>query len=293
MNRRIVSLSLAAVAAMGMVACSSEADNNGGSADSFTIGVTEGNTKQWETFTQLAKDQGINVKLVDYQDYVTPNKALSEGADNANSFQHLKFLAAYNVANNTDLVPVGATKIVPLALYWKDHSNLDGIEGEEVAIPNDTTNQGRAINVLVQAGLVTLKDGKEIITPTPADIDPDKSKVTVAQFEATQTTAAYGEGKPAIINNNFLDRANIDPQSAVFTDDPNSAQAEPYINVFATRADNKDNETLKKLTEIWQDPQVTAAMAEDSRGTSVPVNKTPAQLQEILERLEADERNAG
>ena len=174
---------------------------------------------------------------------------------------------------------------MPLALFWKDHDSVDGIEGQSVSIPKDSSNQGRAINVLADAGLLTLKE-KDLVTPTPADIDEAKSKVKVTPVDAAQTTTAYGEGTPAIINNSFLDRAGIDPNSSILADDPASATAEPFINVFVTKADDKDNPKIKKLAELWHDQEVLDAVAEDSGGTSVPVKRSAEELQQILGRIE-------
>src|SRR5699024_11269008 len=101
---------------------------------------------------------GLKTEIKSFNDYSIPNRALTDGEIDVNNFQHMMFLAEYNNGNNTDLAPVGATEILPLGLYYKDHSDLKDVEkAGEVAIPNDSTNQGRAINVLVQAGLVTLK----------------------------------------------------------------------------------------------------------------------------------------
>ena len=283
--RRIGALALAGALSLSLAACS-----NANDGDTIKIGTTDGSKKAWEVFESKAKDEGINLEVVDFSDYTTPNKALSEGSIDANLFQHLKFLAQYNVGENDTLVPVGSTEIVPLALFWKDHDSLDGIEGQSVVIPSDASNQGRAINVLVQAGLVTLKENG-LVTPNPSDIDPAKSKVTVTPVDAAQTPVAYGEGRPAIINNSFLDRAGIDPKSSVFQDDPSSEEAEPYINAFVTREEDQDNENIAKLVEIWQSPEVTEAVAEDSRGTSVPVKRSKEDLKKILERIENSERN--
>ncbi|WP_246818889.1 MetQ/NlpA family ABC transporter substrate-binding protein, partial [Corynebacterium sp. HMSC075D04] len=169
----------------------------------------------------------------------------------------------------------------------KDHDSLDGIEGQSVAIPNDPSNQGRAINVLVQAGLLTLNDNvADPLTPTPAEINKDESKVTVTPVDASQTPNAYNEGKPAIINNTWLDRAGIEPSLAVFEDDPESKEAEPYINVFAARSEDISDETLNKLVELWQTPEVAEATAKDSKGTSVPVYRDQKELNDILDRLQ-------
>ena len=271
------------VAATSLVACSSDADDD----KTITVGTTDDAKQAWVAFEQEAKDAGYDIDIKSFSDYNTPNQALNQGELDTNNFQHLKFLAEYNHGNGTNLVPIVATEIVPLALFWKGHDSLDGIEGEEVAIPNDSTNQGRAINVLVQAGLITLKkDG--LITPTPLDIDEKKSQVKVVPVDAAQTPSAHGEGTPAIINNSFLERAGIDPATAVFQDDPNSEEAEPYINVFAVREEDADNEDIKKLAELWHSDAVQKGVDEDSAGTSVEVERTPEELQEILDKLEAD-----
>ncbi|MFS8937662.1 MetQ/NlpA family ABC transporter substrate-binding protein [Corynebacterium accolens] len=278
--RRVLAASSAVViAATSLAACSS-----GDSDGKIVVGTTDAAKKAWSAFEDEAEAQGLDIEVQNFSDYNTPNQALDQGELDTNNFQHLKFLAEFNKGNGTDLVPIVATEIVPLALFWQGHDSLDGIEGQEVAIPNDTTNQGRAINVLVQAKLVTLKK-EGLITPGLPDIDEAKSKVKVVPVDAAQTPAAYGEGKPAIINNSFLDRAGIDPTTAVFQDDPNSKEAEPYINAFVVRAEDANNEEIKKVAEIWHSQAVQDAVAEDSKGTSVPVQKSPEELKKILDRV--------
>ncbi|AEX45832.1 MetQ/NlpA family ABC transporter substrate-binding protein [Corynebacterium diphtheriae bv. mitis] len=287
LRRSVALVSASLIAATGLVACSNSSD----SSDQATvkIGTTDGSKKSWKVFEDKAKEAGIKLDIKNFSDYSTPNDALAQDQLDVNLFQHLKFLAEYNVGKNADLTPVGATEIVPLALFWKDHTSLDGIEGKSVAIPNDPSNQGRAINVLVQAKLITLKK-EGLITPTPSDVDEAKSKVKLTPVDAAQTTIAYGEGTPAIINNSFLDRAGIDPKLSVFQDDPNSTEAEPYINAFVTKAEDKDDANIAKLVEIWHSKEVQDAVAEDSKGTSVPVQRNTEELKKILDRLEADQK---
>ena len=284
--RRIISATTATtIAAMGLVACGSDSAND----ETIVVGTTDASKKAWVTFENVAKDAGYDIKIENFGDYTTPNQALDQGELDTNNFQHLKFLSEYNVGNNANLVPVVATEIVPLAMFWKDRDSLDGIEGEDIAIPNDPTNQARAINVLVQADLLTLKEDG-LVSPTPADIDKKASKVTVTPVDAAQTTSAYGEGQPAIINNSFLDRAGIDPATAVFQDDPSSEEAEPYINAFVVRQEDAGNQTIRDLAQLWHSDEVQAAVEEDSAGTSVPVERTPEELAKILKRLEDDAR---
>lgn len=292
LNRIAAGIAAAALSATTLVACSSDTEGaadgeTAASSETIRIGTTDANLREWDVFSDLAEEEGYDIEIVAFSDYNTPNDALAQDQLDVNKFQHLQFLANYNVGAGTDLTAISATEIYPLALFWQGHDSLDGIEGEQVAIPNDATNQGRAINVLVQAGLVTLRE-EGLIDPTPADIDTEASQVEVVPVDAAQTTISYGEGTPAVINNSFLERAGIDPQDAIFQDDPNNEEAEPYINVWATTAENADNETIQALAELWKDPEVEQAVAESSGNTAVPVDRSQEELAEILERLEAE-----
>lgn len=296
LRRYIAAGAAITLSATALVACSSDSSDTAATDTEGTttikIGTTDSTKKAWAEFEKKAAEEGITLDIVPFEDYSTPNLALSQGELDVNLFQHLKFLAEYNVGAGDTLTPVAATEIVPLALFWQGHDSLDGIEVEEIAIPNDPSNQGRAINVLVQADLVTLKPEAEgLVTPSPADIDEDASKVKVTPVDAATTTAVYGSGKPAIINNSFLDRAGIDPNTAVFEDDPESQEAEPYINAFVVRAEDKDNEVFQTLGELWHSSEVQAAVEEDSKGTSIPVQRSAEDLQAILARLEEQQKN--
>lgn len=279
-----------AFAATGLVACGNDEPAAPlAEGDTIRIGTTDREKEAWSVFEKKAADAGIDLEVVEFSEYPPVNTALSEGELDVNLFQHLKYLAQYNVGSDQDLTPIGSTEIVPLALFWTGGDKVEDIEdGTEVVIPNDSTNQGRALSVLEKAGLIALKG--DSANPSPLDIDTEKSRVSVTPIDAAQTTAAHGEGTPAVINNSFLERAGIDPNTAIFQDDPEDAAAEPYINVFATTQANKDNADLKKLAELWHDPEVLAAVDRDSRGTSVPVNRPAAELEEILERAEKDAR---
>jgi D-methionine transport system substrate-binding protein len=274
-----------ALAAVGLVACASDSETtDGADAETIRIGTTDANLNEWNVFADLAEEEGIDIEIVPFSDYNTPNDALVQGQIDVNKFQHLLFLNNYNTGADADLVPIASTEIYPLALFWQDHDSLDGLEGEEIAIPNDATNQGRAINVLVQAGLVTLRT-EGLLNPTPADIDTDASEVSVIPVDAAQTTAVFHEGRPAVINNSFLERAGIDPLDAIFQDDPANEQAEPYINVWVTTPERADDETIVRLTELWKDQAVTDAVLQSSGNTAVKVDRPREDLTEIMDRL--------
>ena len=287
-NRVIAAAAASLIAATGLVACSSETEttsSSNGDAVTVKIGTTDADQKAWSVFADEAQKAGIDLDIVRFSEYPQVNPAQSEGQIEISKFQTINYQAQYNATSGKDLRIIGSGEINVLGLYWKDHDSIDGIEGKEVAVPNDPSNQGRAINVLVQAGLLKLRDGAPTLTPTPADIDKDASKVKVVAVDASQTPNAYNEGRPAIINNNWLQRAGIDPATSVAADDPNSELAEPYINVFTVSGDDLDNQTYEKLVDVWQSPEVTAALDEDSNGTAVQVQRSKEELNEILDRL--------
>ena len=289
-TKRVIAAAAASlIAATGLVACSSETDSSASNGDgdkvTVKIGTTDADQKAWSVFADEAQKAGIDLDIMRFTEYPQVNPAQVEGQIEISKFQTINYQAQYNATSGKDLRIIGSGEINVLGLYWKDHDSLDGIEGQEVAIPNDPSNQGRAINVLVQAGLITLKEGTPKLTPTPVDIDEAASKVTVVAVDASQTPNAYNEGRPAVINNNWLQRGGIDPASSVAADDPNSELAEPYINVFTVKAEDVDNETYAKLVEAWQSDAVTEALNEDSNGTAVQVKRSPEELNTILDEL--------
>jgi D-methionine transport system substrate-binding protein len=309
MKRRLSLTLLAALAVVTLAACSSGTGSSEPSGDgttttatesatasddatttdpvTVTIGVTDASKEYWTIFTDLAAKQGITVKLENFTDYQQPNPILSQGDLDLNQFQHLLFLANYNVNANDDLVPIGATAIYQLGLYTtKGYASPDDIpDGGEIAIPNDPTNQARALLVLQSAGLVKLADGGNAFS-TPADILADGSRVTVVPVDANQTAVQLQTLDAAIINNNYAYDANIDPTTAIYSDLKDPDAADPYINVWAARAEDADNPTYKKLVEIYHDPSVTDELLKENGGTAIVSEKTPEELQTILSGLE-------
>jgi D-methionine transport system substrate-binding protein len=259
-------------------------------ADVVSIGTTEGSADYWPILQRLAAEQGITIRVVNFADYSQPNPALAQGQTNLNLFQHLQFLASYNVAANQTLTPIGATVVVPLGLYSKRYTSIEAIpNGAEIAIPNDPTNQARALLVLQQAGLIRLRGGGSTLS-TPADVDITGTRVRVTPISAQQTVTSLPSVAAAVINNGFAMDANIDPSSAIYSDDPNSAAAEPYINAFVSREQDKDNPTYQKIVDLYHSPEVTKAVVAASRDTAVIVTKPAVELQKITDALEAQIR---
>ncbi|MDE9365128.1 MetQ/NlpA family ABC transporter substrate-binding protein [Luteipulveratus sp. YIM 133132] len=276
-------------AGFAIKAVASDDDGSGAAGTkTVTIGTTEASAPYWKPLKDLAAKEGITITVVNFGDYTQANPALAQKQTDLNLFQHLQFLATYDVEAKQDLTPIGSTVVVPLGLYSKKHTALAQIpQGGKVAIPNDPTNQARALLVLQQAGLLKLKGGGNTLS-TPKDVEASASKVTVAPVDAAQTVASLPSVDASVVNNNFALDAKLDPSKALFNDDPKRPEAEPYINAFVARAADKDNPTYLKIARLYHDPSVVKQVEAYSKGTAVIVDKPQADLQKVLDRLKAD-----
>lgn len=254
------------------------------------IGVVGAGDPYWETYTEAAAEAGIEVELVDFSEYTQPNPALSAGELDLNQFQHVIYLATYNVQSDDDLQPVGATAIYPLGLYSSQYASVDDIpEGSTVAVPNDESNQARGLLVLQSAGLIELEDGGSVFS-TVADVLPE-SKVKVEALDAAFTATSLPDVAAAIINNDFVEDAGLSFEDAIATDDPSDPSAFPYINIFAAKAEDADNPTYLKLVEIYQNTQdVLDGVVDASGGTAVLVQTPVEELLASLSDVEDDIR---
>lgn len=263
----------------------------GSAANPVKIGVVGATDPHWIEFKQLAESNGIHVDIIDFQDYTSENPAVATGELDLNQFQHLLYLADYNVKNNQDLQPIGATAIYPLGVYSEQYDDINAIEyGKTVAIPNDETNQARAIGVLNAAGLVTMKDEWNPFV-TPQDIDEAASKVKVVALKAEQVANALKDPQIAagVINNDYIADAGINPQDAIYKDDAQSEEARPYINVFVTRKADADNELYRQLVSLYQSQQVLDTLQKQFAGTAVlATDFTADELQRYLADIEDD-----
>ncbi|MBO9625237.1 MAG: methionine ABC transporter substrate-binding protein [Microbacterium sp.] len=297
-RRRTTSL-IAALAAVplflalaGCATASTGAGSDGGDAktdETVKIGVVGKGDAQWAPFVKAAAAEGITVELVDFGSYEQPNPALAEGEIDLNQFQHIVYLADYNVNSGKDLVPIGSTAIYPLGLYSKKYDDVKSIPKDEtVAVPDDASNQARALLVLQSAGLVELKSGGTIFSDL-ADIDTEKSKVKVTALEGALIPTSLPDVAAAVINNDFVADAGLKFSDAIAQDDPTDPNALPYVNIFASRAEDADNPTYQKLVEIFQtDKDVQAGLQKSSGNTAVALQTPVKDLVASLKKVEED-----
>ncbi|MCS0645766.1 MetQ/NlpA family ABC transporter substrate-binding protein [Curtobacterium flaccumfaciens] len=257
-----------------------------------TIGVADKSLGYWSTYTKLAKDKlNVTVKLTNFSDYSLPNPALKDGQLDINQFQHIQYLADYNVTSSDDLQPIGSTAVYPLPLYATKYDKPSELPANaKVAIPNDSINQARALLILQAADLITLKDGGSAFS-TADDIET--KKVDVQPLDASQTANALQQGSvaAAVVNNNFATAAGLPISDAIYQDDPSSASAAPYVNVFAVRDEDKGNKTYLDLAELFQDEAVQKAFAKDLP-EAVARDESASKLQDELAQVEQDAKEA-
>ena len=251
------------------------------------LGTVGASDPYWKTFEKAAKDAGIELEIRDFAEYPLPNPALAEGELDANQFQHIVYLAEYNVANDDDLVPLGATAIYPLGLYSQKYDDVADIpDGETVVVPDDDSNQARGLLVLQSAGLIKLKDGGSIFS-TVADVDESASRVKVKALQADLTPTSLPDVAAAIVNNDFVEDAGLKFDDAIAVDDASDPKAIPYVNIFAVCAEDKDNPALEKLVEVYQQTQaVLDGVDEAAGGTAEFVTISQAELEKSLHDVE-------
>lgn len=231
------------------------------------VGVSGGDTRTWEYIVDLAKKDGLNIELVTFNDYIQPNLALSEGEIDANSFQTVAYFDEFVNDQNLKLEAIGSTVIAPMGLYSKKHKDLKDLpDGATIAVPNEATNFGRALLLLQEAGLITLKEefngsgSLEIIKENP-------KKLKIKPVLAGNTPRLLDDADASAINNNFAIEAGLTLKEALFHE---SKTAKPYINIIAVKKGNADRPELQKLVELYQSKEVEAFIEKTFKGNTIP-----------------------
>lgn len=216
--------------------------------------VGEIESQLWEKVKAIARDeQDVMIELVRFNDYVTPNIALSDGSIDANAFQHAPYLIEMVQSRKLALSNVGKTFVFPLAAYSKTITSLDALRtGATVAIPNDPTNGGRALKLLHKRGLILLADASKLM-PTTRDVVKNPHAIKIVELEAAQLPRALDDVDLAIINTTFASAAGLSPaKDGLFREDGDS----DYVNIVAVRTEDKDASWVKKLLRAVQNPGI-------------------------------------
>jgi D-methionine transport system substrate-binding protein len=216
----------------------------------------------------LAPKVGLKLQVQVVTDYVTPNLAVQDGSADADYFQHLPYLEDFNKTHGTDLVSVEAVHLEPLGLYSKKVKSAKALaDGATIAVPNDATNEGRALELLAAKGLITLKPDAGI-TATPDDIASNPKHLRFQEIDAAQLPRTLSDVDAAVINGNYAIDAHLSPtKDALLLE---KAQGNPYANVLAVKAGNQNDPRVKKLAALLHSPQVKQYIEQTFGGAVIP-----------------------
>lgn len=267
--KKVISILLVLVLSLGLLtACSS------GSADDKTITVGASVTPHAEILRAVEADlaaQGYTLKVVEYNDYVLPNTATESGELDANYFQHQPYLTDFNANNDTHLVSVASIHYEPFGVYAGKVDSLDAlVEGSTIAIPNDGTNEARALYLLEAEGLITLKEGIGF-TATVLDIAENPLNLKIEELEAAQLVRALEDVDVAVINGNYAIQGGLKVADALAVEDASSDSAQTYANILVVKEGNEDLEKVQVLADALQSETVRAFMEETYAGAVVPI----------------------
>lgn len=256
---------LATVAGLGAVAlagCSNGGTGTavgssaGSTAASTTLTVGASPTPHAQILTDFAapklKNEGIELKVKEYTDYIQPNKDTTSGAIDANYFQHINYLNNYNKENKTDLVSVGAIHYEPFGIYAGKSKDLSNIaDGATIAVPNDPTNEGRALLLLEQEGIIKLKDSSNLES-TPNDIAENPHNVQFQEVEAAAVPRTLQSVDFAVINGNYAIEAGYHVKDALAHEKAGTAAVNEYANIICTTKEKEDDTSIKALVKVLQ-----------------------------------------
>ena len=262
--KKLLSLTLAGVISTSLlVGCSSSS-----AKDDKTINVGASPTPHaeiLEVVKPILEKQGYKLNVVEFDDYVLPNTSLAEGELDANYFQHIPYLEETNEAKDLNLTYTAKVHIEPMGIYSSKFKSLDDLaKGAKIAVPNDATNEARALQLLADNKIIEIADDELV---TVKDITSNPKNVEVVELDAAQVPASLSDVDFAVINTNFALNSGLNPtKDAIAIENGDS----PYANILACREDNKDDKKIKALSEALNSDEVRTFIEEKYKGSIVP-----------------------
>ncbi|QEM82099.1 MetQ/NlpA family ABC transporter substrate-binding protein [Halomonas binhaiensis] len=237
-------------------------------AAEIKIGTVAGpETDVMQVAADIAKQKfDLDVEIVEFTDYVTPNAALADGSLDANAYQHEPYMNAMVRDRGYDFAIAGRTFVYPIGAYSEKYDNIDDLpDGATIALPNDPSNEGRSLILMHNLGLIQLDD-PENLEATPLNVSENEHDYKFREIEAAQLPRVLPDVDMAFINNTFAQPAGLSLDDALIKEGPES----PYVNIIAVRAGDEDREEIKQLVEAYQSDEVAAKADELFKGSAVP-----------------------
>ena len=275
-NRKFVTVSLAAAFAIGTITANGvlvSAD-----AEKGTIKVAASATPHAEILEEakpILEKEGWDLEVTVFDDYVQPNLVVESGDFDANYFQHIPYLDNFNEEQGTHLVNAGGIHYEPFGIYPGTKKTLDDLEdGDTIAVPNDTTNEARALLLLQDNGVITLKDGAGL-EATVKDIEENTKNIQIEELEAAQVSRVKDEVAFVVLNGNYALQAGYSvSKDSIAHETSDSEAAKTYVNIIAVKEGNEDNEAVKALVDVLKSDEIKDYINETYDGAVVPFEES-------------------
>ena len=265
--RKLSVLAIVLALIFAFTACGATSNDEEGEAKIIRVAASP--TPHAEILNSIAdnlEEEGWTLEVVEFDDYVQPNVATTEGDVDANYFQHVPYLDQYNDENGTELVAVGNVHYEAMGAYKGTKASFDELaDGDKIAVPNDVTNEARALQLLAANGVLTLKDGVGL-EATKTDIVDNPKNIEIVELEAATIPASLPDVAVGVINANYALGAGLTTDDAIAYESEDSEAAETYVNVIVVNAGNEDSEKTKALVAAIQTDEVKEFIAEQFKG---------------------------
>lgn len=270
-----LTLSLAACGSSGSTEPSGSAPASGEEAETVTLKIAASPTPHAEILEQvkpILAQQGIELVITTYSDYPIQNTVVDEGEEDANYFQHTPYLEQFNAENGTDLVSAGKIHYEPMGIYPGKTATLEDLpDGATIAVPNDATNEARALQLLAAQGLIEI-DPEAGLSATPKDITSNPKNLEIKELEAAMIPNTLEEYDLNVINSNYALQGGLNPaEDALVSEDTNSDSAQTYANIVAVKAGHENDPAIVALVEALHSQEIQNFINETYSGSVVPI----------------------
>ncbi|MDD7403554.1 MAG: MetQ/NlpA family ABC transporter substrate-binding protein [Butyribacter sp.] len=273
MKKKLLSVLLAATLTAGVFSGCGGKDASSDASTTLKVGASlTPHAEILKKAKPILEKEGVTLEIVEIEDSVTPNTGLLEGSLDANYFQHQPYLDDFNKENNSDLVSAGSIHYEPFGIYAGKTKSLDELpDGATVAVPNNVTNEARALLLLEQEGLLKLKEGVDI-KATVNDIVENKKNIKFEEVAPEQLVRSLPDVDVAVINGNYAIEGGLHVKDALAVESDQSVAAKTYANIVAVQKKDKDNAAVKKLVEVLQGEEIQKFIEEEYDGAVVPIH---------------------
>lgn len=270
--KKIIAFGIAATLALAVFAGCGSSEEGTDETTKITVGASiTPHSEILEQAKPILAEEGIELEIVQIEDVVTPNTGVVEGTLDANFFQHQPYLDDFNEENETDLVSVGAVHYEPFGIYPGKTESLEDLpDGAVVAVPNNVTNEARALLLLQQEGIITLDEDAGVLASVNDIVDNPKN-IEFSEIDPAQIVRALPDVDVAVINGNYALEGGLSVDDALAIEASDGLAAQTYKNIIATKSENAENPALLKLIEVLQSEEIQNYISETYGGSVVPI----------------------